>query len=690
MSGPSEAARAKAAARAEVLRRDIWHHRKRYYVDDDPVLSDAEYDALERELLEIEARFPGLVTHDSPTQRVGREVTGELPTARHAVPMLSLENVTTAEEFREWHGRLMRVLKGWEVEPVPGDARIDLATELKIDGVSISLIYQDGRLERAVTRGDGDVGEVVTAAVRTIPTVPLRLQRPVRLLEARGEVYYPLQAFAEMNQKREEAGEPPFANPRNAAAGTLRLLDPALAAKRPLELFVWSLARIEGEPEPETHIEGLRRLQELGLRVNSTNRLCRSFEEVEAYYTRWREGRDRLAYEVDGCVVKVDSLKVQERAGSTARAPRWACAWKFPPRQATTTVLRIDVQVGRSGALTPVAVLEPVRLAGTTIQRCTLHNEDEVSRKDVRQGDRVLIEKGGDVIPKIAKVFPESRAADSVPFTMPTACPRCKADVVRPAGEVIRRCVNASCPARLRESVLHFAGRGAMDIEGLGEALVEQLITRGLVKAIPDIYDLDADTLAGLDRMGKKSAANLLSQLGRSRGVSLDRVIFALGIRFVGERTAQLLAQAFRSIDALIDATEERLAQVHEIGERVAASIRQFFDQKENRDLIRRLRDAGLTMPAPAALEPADTAGPFSGKVCVVTGSIPGFTREAIKNMIRAGGGRVAESVSKRTDLLVSGADPGSKHTKARDLGVKVMEADEFLALAGPQSEREG
>jgi DNA ligase (NAD+) len=604
--------------------------------------------------------------------------------------MLSLENVTTGEEFREWHGRLTRALKGWEDETSPAGVPLDFAAELKIDGVSISLIYEDGRLERAVTRGDGETGEVVTAAVRTIPTVPFRLQRPVRRLEARGEVYYPLRAFAEMNRKREEAGEPAFANPRNAAAGTLRLLDPALAAKRPLELFVWSLARIEGEPAPPTHLEGLERLRDLGLRVNPTHRLCRSLEEVEDYYARWRDGRDELPYEVDGCVIKVDAVKLQEFAGATARAPRWACAWKFPPRQATTTVLRIEVQVGRTGALTPVAVLEPVRLAGTTIQRCTLHNEDEVRRKDVRPGDRVLIEKGGDVIPKIVKVLAEFRDPASVPFEMPAACPRCGADVVRLEGEAIRRCVNASCPARLQESILHFAGRGAMDIEGLGEALVEQLIATGRVKAIPDLYGLDAETLAGLERMGKKSAANLLAQMGRSRSVPLDRVVYALGIRFVGERTAQLLTQTFRSIEELIDATEERLQQVPEIGERVAASIREFFEQKENRDLIRRLREAGLTMPAPPLPGPAASAGPFSGKLCVVTGSIPGFTREAIKTMIRAGGGRVAESVSKKTDLVIAGEDPGSKLAKARELGIRVMDAGEFLALASESKDREG
>ena len=673
--------RAQAGARAEELRREIWHHRKRYYVDDDPILSDADYDALERELISLETRWPDLVTPDSPTQRVGAEVAGELPIARHAAPMLSLDNVTDESEFHAWHDRLLRALGRDEDEAATGRAAMPFSAELKIDGVSVSLVYEDGRLLRAVTRGDGTSGEVVTATVRTIPTVPLRLLRPVRLLEARGEVYYPLKAFAEMNRRREEAGEPPFANPRNAAAGSLRLLDPALASARPLDLFVWSLARIEGEPLPDTHSAGLALLRDLGLKVNPASRRCATLKEVETYFARWREERDSLSYEVDGVVIKVDALAIQEQAGATARAPRWACAWKFPPRQATTRVVRIDVQVGRTGALTPVAILEPVRLAGSTIQRCTLHNEDEVKRKDVRAGDTVLIEKGGDVIPKIVKTFPETRGPDSTPFVMPSACPSCGSAVVRVPGEVASRCVNASCPARLKESILHFAGRSAMDIEGLGEALVDQLLARGLVRTLDDVYRLDPETLAGLDRMGEKSAANLVAQVKRSREARLHRVLYALGIRFVGERTAELLAEAFGSMPAIMAASLDDLMRVHEVGERVAASIRQFFDQPENRALIGRLEAAGVTMQAAAVSEAARAGGPWDGKVVVVTGAIPGFSRDAIRAMIRAGGGRVTESLSKKTDILVCGADPGSKLDRARDLGVRIMESEEFLGL---------
>ena len=670
-----------AAARAESLRRSIWEHRRRYYVDDDPVLADAEYDALERELRDLEERFPDLVTPDSPTRRVGIAVEGELPTARHAEAMLSLDNVLTLEEFRAWHGRLERAL-GRTGEGADGAAAIPLSAELKIDGVSISVIYEAGRLERAVTRGDGEVGEMVTATVRTIPSVPLRLARPVRRLEARGEVYYPLAAFARMNLEREAAGEPLFANPRNAAAGALRLLDPALAARRPLDIFFWSLQSIEGEPLPDTHSGGLALLRDLGLKVNPETRRCATIEAAEEFYQRELDRRDRLAYEVDGCVLKVDARAIREQAGSTARAPRWACAWKFPPRQATTRVLGIEVQVGRTGALTPVAHLEPVLLGGSTIRRSTLHNEEEVRRKDVRVGDTVLVEKGGDVIPKIVKVILDERPQDAPRWVAPDRCPACGSEVARAEEEVVSRCVNASCPARLKEAILHFAGRGALDIEGLGEALVDQLIAKGLVHSIADLYDLGTEALAGLERMGKKSAGNLAAQIERSRVVPLPRVLYGLGVRFVGERTAEQLAEVFPSIEALMQATVEELMRVPEVGERVAAAIVEFFGRDENRALVRRLREAGLTMPGvERRAPPAD--GPFTGKTVVITGAIPGWSRDQVKQAVRSGGGKVSESVSKKTGVLICGADPGSKLETARTLGVPVMDADEFLRLNG-------
>jgi DNA ligase (NAD+) len=663
-------ARARAAGRAATLRREIWRHRKRYYVDNDPSVSDAEYDLLERELVEIEREWPDLVTPDSPTQRVGAEVTGELPTARHATPMLSLDNAASFDEVREWLGRLTRVL---------GREDVPLTAEHKIDGVSVSLIYEEGVLARAVTRGDGVVGEVVTPNVRTIPSLPLRLLEPVPFLEARGEVYYPIREFVEMNRQREEAGQPTFANPRNAAAGTLRLLDPRLAAERPLDLRLWALVRIDGRPAPATHSEGLGLLAEFGLRVNPTRR-CASLDEVQAYVREWQEKRDTLDYEVDGCVIKADPIDLQEAAGATARAPRWAVAWKFPPRQATTRVLGIEINVTRSGALTPTAVLEPVAIGGATISRCTLHNEDEIRRKDVRVGDRVLIERGGDVIPKVVKVILDDRPPDAPPFAMPRACPVCGSAAPRPEGEVFARCVNTSCPARLKESILHFAGRPCMEIEGLGEALVNQLVDRGIVRQIPDLYHLDADTLAGLERMGRKSAENLLREIDRSRTAGFDRVIHALGIRFVGERTAGLLADAFPDVDALARAGEEELLKVHEVGPKVAQAIRQFFVEPRNREMIARLREAGVVM---RAAEGAGTEeGPFTGRTVVVTGSIEGWTREAIRKMLHRQGARVTDAVSKKTDIVIHGADPGAKLDKARALGIRLVDADEFRRLS--------
>lgn len=665
-----------ARKRLEKLRAEIWEHRRRYYIDDDPVLSDGEYDALEKELIALEKEHPDLVVSDSPSQRVGVGISGDLPTAKHATPMLSLDNVGSQEELRAWYDRLQRAVAtddGGQSVPIP------LVAELKIDGASVSLIYQNGTLARAVTRGDGVQGEDVTSNVRTIPTVPLRLIRPVALLEARGEVYYPLAAFEGMNRRREQQGEAVFANPRNAAAGTLRLLDPGITARRPLDLFVWSLQQIEGEPRPAGHFQGLSLMRDLGLRINPTARRCAGLDEVEQFYHEWLARRDDLDYEVDGCVIKVDSLALQARAGATARAPRWACAYKFPPRQATTRVLAIEVQVGRTGALTPVAKLDPVKLAGSTISRCTLHNEAEVRRKDVREGDLVLIEKGGDVIPKVVKVIAEKGRRRSNPFAMPERCPVCNSVVVRPEDEVIHRCLNASCPARLKESLRHFVRRDAMDIEGMGEALVDQLIAKKMVGAIADIYDLNADRLAGLERMGVRSAANLMGQIERSRAVPFERVIHALGIRFVGERTARLLAEAFPSMERLRAASQDDLMQVHEIGERVAASVRQFFDSAENRRLIDRLADAGLTMEGEAPRE--RTGGPFSGRTCVITGSIEGYPRTRIRSILRAQGARVTDSVSNKTDCLIYGADPGSKLDKATRLGVELIDAEAFRRL---------
>jgi DNA ligase (NAD+) len=663
-----------ARRRVEELRELLWHHRRRYYVENEPEISDAEYDALERELLDLEAAHPELVTADSPTRRVGAAPLESLVTLRHALPMLSLDNTYSLEEIQEWEERLRRVLG----EAAP--ASPDYSCELKIDGVSLSLIYEDGILSRAVSRGDGYQGEDVTASVRTIRSVLSRLPRRVKYAEVRGEVYFPLKAFGELNRQREEAGEPPFANPRNAAAGTLRLLDPRLTAQRPLDLFVWQLVELRGAEIPGTHWEALMLAKELGFKVNPLTRRVSGLKQVVEYCLEMQERRDTLPYEVDGCVIKLDDLGLQRRARQTARAPRWAVAYKFPARQATTTVKDIKVQVGRTGALTPVASLDPVSLAGTTISRCTLHNEEELLRKDVRIGDRVLIERGGDVIPKIVKVILEARPPDARPFAWPRVCPVCGSELFKEEEEVISRCTNLSCPARLRESLLHFASRRAMDIEGLGEALVDQLLQKGMVHEVPELYHLRQSDVATLDRMADKSAANLLQQIERSKDRDLSRALYALGIRFVGEKTAELLADAFGDIDALMEASEDDLQRVSEVGPRVASAIRQFFSQKRNREVVRGLREAGVAMRHEAPAVRSD-GGLLDGKTLVLTGTLPTLSRDEATRLILRHGGKVSSSVSRKTSFLLAGESAGSKLEKARTLRIPVLDEAAFLKM---------
>lgn len=670
-TGPDPAA---VHDRIEELRERILYHRKRYYVDNDPEISDAEYDALERELRDHEAAHPELITSDSPTQRVGAEPVEGFPSVRHRIPMLSLDNAYSVDELAEWEERLRRVL---------GTDAVGYVVELKIDGVSLSLIYRDGVLVQGITRGNGFVGEDVTGNVRTIRSIPLRLLEPVPVLEVRGEVYLDRTKFEALNARRLEQGEPLFANPRNAAAGSLRLLDPRITAERKLDMFAYVMARADG-PLPATHWEGLARLRELGLRTEPHTERCESLDAVIAFCERWRECRGALSYDTDGVVVKVDPLVLQGRAGSTARAPRWAVAYKFPAEQATTRVRNISVQVGRTGALTPVAELEPVRVAGSLVARATLHNEDEVRRKDVRVGDRVIIEKGGDVIPKVVKVVLAERSADSRPFEMPRTCPVCGSRTYKPEGEVISRCTGASCPAQLKESILHFASRSAMNIERLGEALVDQLIRTGLVTDFVSLYRLRREDLAGLERMGDKSAANLVAEIETSRANPLHRLIYALGIRFVGERTARLLSERFGSIPELLDAPAERLEAIDGIGPKVAGAIRLFADQPANRDLVDGLEKVGVR-PRAARRAAADTAR-LDGKVFVLTGTLAGWSRDEAKRRIEALGGRVTGSVSRKTSYLVMGADPGSKRDKAESLGVPILDEDgfrELLAVSG-------
>jgi DNA ligase (NAD+) len=662
-----------AKAKAEKLRREILFHEKKYYVDNDPQISDAEFDRLVRELRDLEARFPGLVTPESPTQRVGEKPLEGFPSVTHRTPMLSIDNVYDEDEFREFDERVQRLLAGETVKYV---------AELKIDGISMSVVYRGGKYVQAVTRGDGVRGDDVTANVKTLRSLPLVIAER-RRVEVRGEVYLPFSSFQVINREREENGEALFANPRNAAAGSIRLLDPRLVATRNLSLFLYYLFT-DGREE-KTQWEALQKLKRLGFRINPESRLCPTIEDVLRYYREWKEKRDSLDYDADGVVVKVNSAAQREALGSTAKAPRWAIAFKFPARQATTRVNDIIIQVGRTGALTPVAVLEPVKLSGTTISRSTLHNEDELRRKDVRVGDYVLIERSGDVIPNVVSVMKERRSGKTRPFAWPARCPACGSAVFKPEGEVISRCVNPSCPAKIRESILHFASRRAMDIDGLGDALVDQLLAAKLIRAIPDLYGLTYERLIELERMGPKSSENLLGQIERSKHRDLDRLVFALGIRHVGERTAQVLAERFRGLDALAAASENELTAVEDVGPKVAESIRFFFVQPENVELVRRLKEADVNM---TALGANGTGGsrPLAGQVFVITGTLSGFTREEAQRTLEAQGARVTSSVTSKTTCLVAGESPGSKLDKARELGVKVVGEAEFLKLVGKKA----
>ena len=671
-AGRPEGVRRRAARRAAELRRRIAYHRKRYYIDDDPEISDGEYDQLERELQTIESEYPELITPDSPTQRVGGEPVPALESFRHSTRLLSLDNAYNEDELGEWESRLFRVI---------GDRRPTYVVEPKIDGLSISVHYRDGLLLRGVTRGDGEVGEEVTSNIRTIRSIPLRLTAEISSLEVRGEVFMPRPAFEGLNRQRLESGESPFANPRNAAAGSVRLLDPRTTASRRLDCSFYELAALEGGL-PGTHEEGLALLRELGLRTNPLNRTCPDRAEVLAYVEEIRGLRETLDYETDGVVIKVNELDLRREAGSTSKFPRWAVAFKFPSQQATTRVRKIVVQVGRTGALTPVAELKPVQLAGTTVSRATLHNEEEVARKDVRIGDTVLIEKAGEIIPQVVKVITGKRPRSARSFRMPERCPVCGSPAIKEEGEVARRCSNtASCPAQRRESLLHLASRSGMDVQGLGEALVDQLLEHEMVLDIADLYSLEPDALAALERMGEKSAGNLLAQLEESKRQPLHRLIYALGIRHVGERSARILADAFGSLRRLAAASEEELVALAEIGPKTATAVRLFFNQQSNRRLIDRLMRAGVAAEAAPRPAPSGTGSPFAGKTVVLTGTLAGLTREEVKERIEALGGRVAGSVSRKTDMVVAGEAAGSKLDKARELDVRVVDPEAFRRM---------
>ncbi len=649
--------------RIEQLRQQIREHEYRYYVLDQPVVSDFEFDQLLRELQRLEQENPDLITPDSPTQRVGGQPAKEFPTYTFAHPMLSLENAYSEEELQDWGRRVVQLA---------GTESVDYVAELKIDGLSVALIYEDGLLSKGVTRGDGRTGEVVTGNVRTIRSIPLRLQESVSV-EIRGEIFLSLKAFRQLNDEREQAGEPRFANPRNAAAGSLRQLDPAIAAKRPLDFYGYWI-----HPAQPSQSENLKLITKLGLKVNPHRKLCHSPQEVIDFCRYWEERRDDLDYEIDGVVVKVNSTDLHARLGSTAKSPRWAVAVKFRARQATTKLLNIRIQVGRTGALTPVAELEPVQLGGTTIRNATLHNEDEIERLGLQINDRVLLERGGDVIPKVVSVV--EQAHGRIPFQMPARCPVCGGNVYREEGEAVRRCLSQTCPAKRKEALLHWASRKALKIDGLGERLVDQLVATGRVHDVSGLYRLDRQELEELERMGPKSAGNLLREIEASRRLEFWRLLFGLGIRHVGERTAQILAAEFGSIERLEQASSEELEQIHEIGPKLAESIYNFFRQPENRELIERLRAAGLPMES-GGVEPPREAQIFAGKTFVLTGTLDDLTREEAASLIEKRGGRVSSAVSKKTSFVVAGKDPGSKLEKARKLGVAILDERQFRAM---------
>jgi DNA ligase (NAD+) len=653
-------------ARAQELRAQIDEANHRYYVLDDPAITDAEFDALLRELIDLETRHPELRTADSPTQRVGAPAADGFAPYEHLKPMLSLANAFDEDELRAFDERVRKL----------ADHDVAYVCELKIDGLAIALDYRDGIFERGGTRGDGRVGEDVSANLRTIPTIPLRLRGEVPSIEVRGEVYLRKSDFERLNAKREREGQPVFANPRNAASGGVRQLDPALTAQRRLSFFAYAAV---GDGLPATQHATLELLRDLGFAVNENIRPAPSVEEVIAFCRHWEEHRDDLDYEIDGVVVKVDDIATQERLGSVARDPRWAIAYKFKPREARTKLLDIVITVGRTGTLNPSAVLEPVGIGGVTVRNATLHNAEYIAGNDIRIGDTVLVTRAGDVIPRVVGPIVTERTGAERAFVMPDVCPVCGSAVDHPPGEAMSRCTNASCPAQVYERVRHFASRGAMDIEGLGDVMAEQLTQLHLVENIGDVYALDAGALERVPRMGERSIAKLLAAIEGSKTRGLARVLTGLGIRFVGEQTAAILAADFGSIDAIAHAGAEELQRSEGIGPEVATSVRLFFDQPANRAMIERLREAGVVMEG--ALRRRAAEGALAGKTFVLTGTLPTMTREQASELIEAHGGKVTGSVSKKTDYVVAGAEAGSKLAKARDLGIPVLDEDGLRGL---------
>ena len=655
--------------RLRKLREEIEYHNYRYYVLDDPVISDVEFDSLMKELISLEDEHPELVTEDSPTQRVGALPITAFVQVVHRSPMMSLANTYSLQELKAFDVRVRKALPGETVEYV---------AELKIDGLAVSLTYEDGYFARGATRGDGTRGEDVTHNLKTIRSIPMRLRHgsPVTV-DVRGEVFMPGREFRKLNEERRLSGDALFANPRNAAAGSLRQMDPKITAARQLDIFAYGIGDVSGVTLT-TQMEVLDFLGKSGFRVNPNVKLCQNIDEVMEYAKSWNEKREDIDYDIDGVVVKVNSLEQQARLGATARTPRWATAYKFPAKQGTTVVKDIIVQVGRTGALTPVALLEPVELAGSVVARATLHNEDIIRSKDIRIGDTVVVEKGGDIIPEVVKVITDKRTGNEREFRMPTTCPECGSDVIRAEGEVASRCAGEACPAQIREGIIFFASRNAMDIEGMGPQLVSQLLQSGLIRGFDDIYSLRFEDLVELERMGEKSAQNLLDAIRDSKRHPLHRLINALGIRHVGERTARDLAVHFGSMDKLSEATYDELMGIPEVGPKVAESVVTFFKNTRNVEALRALQAQGVNMVEDTRTLSSQKTNYFTGKTVVFTGALERFTRKEGEDAILASGGKASGSVGKNTDYVIAGKDPGSKYNKAKSLGVTVLTEEEF------------
>jgi DNA ligase (NAD+) len=669
--------------RVEELRELLRHHEYRYYVLDSPEVSDAEYDALYRELQQLEAADPELITADSPTQRVGGEPLAGFTQVRHGEPMLSLANAKNEDELRAWYARVVKLT----AEAGVAEAELHFVLEPKIDGLAISVRYEDGRMAVGATRGNGEIGEDVTANLRTIRTVPLAMSPKAApfpaVMEVRGEIYLPLRAFAQLNEQRVAAQESTFANPRNAAAGSLRQLDPRVTAFRPLAAWFYAVGYVEGAEFP-THHEALDWLAVAGFRVNPDTRMAETLDEIVAGCRSWQERRENLDYDIDGVVIKLDDRLLQATLGAVGRDPRWAVAYKFAPTTAQTRLRRIHINVGRTGVLNPWAELDPVEVGGVTVEKATLHNEEDIQRKDLREGDMVIIQRAGDVIPQVVAPLTDLRSGAEVPFHMPEHCPSCGTAVVRTPGEVAVRCPNPDCPAKRAEAVKHFVSRGAMDIDGVGDKLVERLLELEMIRDAADLYRLEAQALAGLERLGQKSAENITGAIEASKARPFARVLWALGIPHVGGENAELLARRFRNMAALRDASQEAISETPGIGPIIAESVRGFFRDPRNTDLVDRLAAAGVTMELPpesAAAAAAAAAGPLAGKTLVLTGTLPTLSRQQATDLIVAAGGKVSGSVSSKTDYVVVGEDAGSKLDKARALGVEVLDEEGLQAL---------